>query len=58
VEVPALRVLEGGHQAACHYAERLPAAPAAEGAAAMSPVAARRLELYAARRGRAVAEAG
>ena len=58
VEVPALRVLEGGHQAACHHAEKLPAAPAAEGAAAMSPVAARRLELYAARRGRAAAEAG
>ncbi len=57
-EVPVLRVLASGHQAACHHAEALPAAPAAEGATAMSPAAARRLELYASRRGRAVAEAG
>ena len=33
----------GGHQVACHYAETLPAAPAAEGAAVMSEVATRRL---------------
>ena len=57
-EVPVLRVLASGHQAACHHAEALPAAPAAEGATAMSPAAARRLELYASRRSRAVAEAG
>ncbi len=57
-EVPVLRRLEGGHHVACHHAEALPAAPAAERAAVMSEAAARRLELYAARRGRAMAEAG
>jgi oligopeptide transport system ATP-binding protein len=57
-ESPSLRAMADGHKVACHYAETLPAAPAAEGATVMSPVALRRLELYASRRGRALAEAG
>ncbi|MDE2333713.1 MAG: ABC transporter ATP-binding protein, partial [Rhodospirillales bacterium] len=57
-EAPVLRALAGSHQVACHHAETLPAAPAAAGASVMSAAAARRLELYAARRGRAMAPAG
>ncbi len=50
VEAPALRALAPGHLSACHRAEELPAYDAAP-ARAMAPNAARRLALYAAKRG-------
>ncbi len=49
-EPPALRTLAPGHQSACHRAEELPP-PALTEARAMAPAAARRLALYAERRG-------
>ena len=57
-EAPALREIEGGHQAACHHVETLPAYSAAEGVHEATPVAARRLALYAERRARVAVEAG
>jgi oligopeptide transport system ATP-binding protein len=55
---PPLRSLEAGHMTACHHAEQLPEV-AAEGLAhAASAVAARRMALYAERRGRIAATAG
>jgi len=48
-EAPALRELAPGHAAACHLAEELPAHAEAS-AAVTSPVAAKRLALYASRR--------
>ncbi|MCC7283063.1 MAG: dipeptide ABC transporter ATP-binding protein [Acetobacteraceae bacterium] len=45
---PALRLLESGHQAACHRAEELPA-PEGIMPPPAAPAAARRLALYAAR---------
>jgi hypothetical protein len=56
-EAPALRELAPGHAAACHLAEALPAYE--EGSAAVtSPVAAKRLALYASRRANISANAG
>jgi len=56
-EAPALRELAPGHAAACHLAEELPAY--AEGSAAVtSPVAAKRLALYASRRAHIAETAG
>ncbi len=49
-EVPALREVAGGHRSACHFAEALPAFDRAT-AREMAPNAARRLALYAERRG-------
>ena len=50
VDAPALRDLAAGHAAACHYAETLPPFEVGE-ARAIAPNAARRLALYAERRG-------
>ena len=55
---PPLRNLATGHLVACHHAEQLPPAIAAEGVHDASPVAARRMALYAERRGRIAATAG
>ena len=49
-EVPPLRAVAGGHLSACHRAEELPAWDAGS-ARPMAPNAARRLSLYAERRG-------
>ena len=49
-EVPALRTVAPEHLSACHYAEELPAFEMGE-ARPMAPNAARRLALYADRRG-------
>jgi len=57
VEAPALRDLAPRHAAACHRAEDLPAV-VANGHAAASPVAAKRLALYASRRATVSANAG
>jgi oligopeptide transport system ATP-binding protein len=57
-EEPKLRVLATGHAAACHHAEQLPPAEAAEGVHETAPVAAKRMALYAERRGRVAATAG
>ncbi len=51
-EPPALRAIEAGHLSACHYAEELPPFDA-ETARPIAPNAARRLALYAQRRGQA-----
>jgi oligopeptide transport system ATP-binding protein len=57
-EAPALREVAPGHVAACHVAEDLPEATALAGGG-LSPMAARRLALYAARQARpAVSPAG
>ncbi len=58
VEEPALRSMESGHFAACHFAETLPPAAAADSVHATSENAAKRLALYAERRGRIAATAG
>ncbi len=58
IESPPLREMAPGHQAACHHIETLPTYSAAEGVHPPSDVAARRLALYAERRGRVTAEAG
>ena len=55
---PPLRTLATGHLVACHHAEQLPPAIAAEGVHDASPMAARRMALYAERRGRIAATAG
>ena len=55
-EDPALREI-GAATVACHYAET-PPATAAEGVHAACPMAARRMALYAERRGRMTATAG
>jgi oligopeptide transport system ATP-binding protein len=57
-ETPPLRELMPGHQIACHHAETLPAFSAAEGVHDATPVAARRLALYAECRARVTAVAG
>jgi oligopeptide/dipeptide ABC transporter ATP-binding protein len=57
-EQPALRDIAGGHRVACHHAETLPAYSAAEGVHDATPVAARRLALYAERRARVTVDAG
>jgi oligopeptide transport system ATP-binding protein len=57
-ESPALRTIEPGHSAACHYAETLPHAAADTGVHATSPNAALRLKLYAEHRARVAASAG
>jgi oligopeptide transport system ATP-binding protein len=57
-EDPPLRSLATGHLAACHHAEQLPSYEAAEGVHDASPMAARRMALYAERRGRIAATAG
>ena len=61
-EEPPLRKIEAGlvesHLAACHFAEELPPAAAADSVHATSANAALRLGLYAARRGRVAATAG
>ncbi|MDE2200244.1 MAG: dipeptide ABC transporter ATP-binding protein [Rhodospirillales bacterium] len=57
-EDPALRDLGAGHAVACHHAETLPPAAAGEAVRAASPAAARRLALYAERRGRVATTAG
>ncbi len=49
-EPPALRTIEAGHLSACHYAEELPVFDVAH-ARPIAPDAARRLALYAQRRG-------
>ena len=51
-EVPPLRDVAGGHLSACHYAEELPPFEVGE-ARAIAPNAAKRLALYAERRGQA-----
>jgi hypothetical protein len=56
-EPPALRELAPGHAAACHRAEELPPAMA-EDHAVTSPVAAKRLALYASRRAHIAETAG
>jgi len=56
-EPPALRELAPGHAAACHRAEELPPEVGADHAAT-SPVAAKRLALYASRRAQTVETAG
>ena len=58
VEEPPLRPIEGGHLAACHFAEDLPPAAAADSVHATSDKALLRLALYAERRGRVAATAG
>ncbi len=50
-QVPPLRELAPGHAAACHLAETLPAFDGAAGEG-LAPLAARRLALYAAAKGR------
>ncbi len=55
---PPLRILAEGHQAACHNAELLPPPQAADTVHAASPAMARRMALYAERRGRIAATAG
>ncbi len=57
-ETPTLREVVPGHRVACHHAETLPPYSAAEGVHAATPVAARRLALYAERRAKAEAVAG
>ena len=57
-ETPVLRVLAPGHQAACHRAEEIPVHTEADLAGAGSPMAARRLALYASRRAHIGASAG
>jgi oligopeptide/dipeptide ABC transporter ATP-binding protein len=57
-EDPPLRALAPGHLTACHNAETLPLAAAADSLHATSDVAAHRMALYAARRGRIAATAG
>jgi oligopeptide/dipeptide ABC transporter ATP-binding protein len=56
-ETPALRELAPGHAAACHRAEELPPVAGADHAAT-SPVAAKRLALYASRRAKISETAG
>jgi oligopeptide transport system ATP-binding protein len=53
-QVPALRELEPGHRAACHFSEELPPA-ALDFVEGLAPAAARRLALYALARERAAA---
>ncbi len=53
-EVPALRAIAPTHLSACHYAEELPPFEAAE-ARPIAPNAAKRMALYAERRGLAAA---
>jgi len=57
-DAPALRALAPGHLVSCHHAETLPAYSAAEGVHDATPVAAKRLALYAERRARVTASAG
>jgi oligopeptide transport system ATP-binding protein len=58
IEDPALRAIQSGHFAACHYAETLPPMSAMDDAHAPSAAAVKRLGLYAERRAQAVAVAG
>ena len=53
-EVPPLRAIGAGHQSACHYAETLPPFEIGD-ARPIAPNAARRLALYAERRGQTAA---
>jgi oligopeptide transport system ATP-binding protein len=55
---PALHMVGPNHQSACHHAEALPPADAADAVAAATPAAARRMALYAERRGKIAATAG
>jgi oligopeptide transport system ATP-binding protein len=57
-EEPPLREVAGGHLSACHYAEQLPPVGALIEAGETTPVAAKRMALYAERRGRVAATAG
>ena len=52
-EMPLLRATGSGHLTACHRVEELPDAGDLTIGNAMSPMAARRLALYAARRSQA-----
>jgi oligopeptide transport system ATP-binding protein len=52
---PALRTIEPGHEAACHYIEDLPPMAAPEAGYVTPPIAARRMALYAERRVKAAA---
>jgi oligopeptide transport system ATP-binding protein len=58
VESPVLRELAPGHSTACHHAESLPPMSASDGVHDATPVAAKRLALYAERRARMTAVAG
>ena len=57
-EDPPLRTLADGHQAACHNAEALPPPMGADAVHATSANTAKRMALYAERRGRIAATAG
>jgi peptide/nickel transport system ATP-binding protein/oligopeptide transport system ATP-binding protein len=52
VDDPALAAIEPGHFTACHRAHELPPASAAEDVTPQTPIAARRMALYAERRAR------
>jgi oligopeptide/dipeptide ABC transporter ATP-binding protein len=58
VEDPLLGQVAPGHRSACHRARELPPLDLGAEAAAIAPGAARRLALYAERRGRSAAVAG
>jgi oligopeptide/dipeptide ABC transporter ATP-binding protein len=57
-EEPPLREVAGAHLSACHYAEQLPPVGTLIEAHETAPVAAKRMALYAERRGRVAATAG
>jgi oligopeptide/dipeptide ABC transporter ATP-binding protein len=58
LRAPAIPGLDPGHLTACHHAETLPDAAAADAFNATAPAAARRLALYAGRRSGAGSPAG
>ena len=58
LRAPAIPGLPAGHIAACHHSESLPPVAVEEEAQPMAPAAARRLALYAERRGKMAATAG